>query len=436
MSGDPDADSGGDRGGPLTRFAIPPRFVLKFYLYRVLVRVSFTAPIWYLYVLEKDVTYAGLGVVMAVWWGGLVAFEVPTGYLADRIGRRRSLLVAETTTVFTYVAMAFARGFLQFALVFLVWAAAATFRSGSATAWLYDSLEARLDAGEFTRIKGRADAFGLVSSGATAVVGGYVAEVSMELPWLVTGAVVALAVPLVYSFREQERYAGDEAGEGPEKRDGEGDGDVEPFTVVEGFGVLRERFSRPPLRSFVVLLGLVAGAFWGVNFFWQPMSRELGVSVHRLGWMYAGFTAIGAVASYRADWLEARLGIRRFFTLAPPALGALYLAIAVVPELAIPTFFLMQGVFRAANPLSATFINRRVESLGRATVLSGASLVRRLVIIPFQFSAGLLGDLLSPTGAIGLFGGLLLGGSVALLLVGTPFGAGSGDARAPAASDD
>jgi MFS family permease len=388
------------------RIQRPPTYVFKFYLYRALVRVSFTAPIWYLYVLENGVTYAGLGTVMAVWWGGLILFEIPTGYVGDRIGRRRSLLIAESATVLMYVGMAFADTIVHFLVIFLVWAAAATFRSGTASAWLYDTLKERLDEDEYTRIKGRADAYGLISSGVTAVVGGYLAEISMSLTWLVTGAVVALAVPVVYTFPREETFD---------------DEDDETFTVLDAIPVLRERFSQPPLRAFTIYFGLVAGAYWGVNFFWQPVSANLGFETSRLGWMYAGFTAIGAAMTYKAGWLKENVGIRTYFTFAPPLLGLAFLVVTAVPVLAIPVFFLMEAVFRVSGPLGTQFINDQVESVGRAIVLSAAGMVRQLLVIPFQFGAGVLADVISPTETIGLFGGLLFAGAMALVLLTRPF---------------
>lgn len=405
------------------RIQLAPAYVLKFYLYRALVRVSFTAPIWYLYVLENGVSYAGLGTVMAVWWAGLIVFEIPTGYIGDRIGRRRSMLIAESTTVLMYFGMAFANTFVHFIVIFVVWAAATTFRSGTASAWLYDTLKERLDEDEYTRIKGRADAYGLLSSGVTAVVGGYIAEISMSWTWLVTGAVIALAVPLVYTFPRENQFDDE-------------DEDDETFTVLDAIPVLREKFSEPPLRSFTIYFGLIAGAYWGVKFFWQPVSADLGFETNRLGWMYAGFTIIGAVATYKSGWLKDNLGIRSYFTFAPSLLAVAVIAVAAVPELAIPVFFLMEMVFRVSGPLGSQFINDQVESLGRATVLSAAGMVRQLIIIPFQFGAGILADVISPTYTISLFGGLLLLGSILLVLLATPFGMPGGADVATGAVDD
>ncbi|MFB6198753.1 MAG: MFS transporter, partial [Halobacteriaceae archaeon] len=240
------------------------------------------------------------------------------------------------------------------------------------------------------------------------IAGGYLADISMSTPWLVTGGLVALAVPVVYSFpREAHR-----------ERD---DMEESTLTVLDVLPLLREKFTQPPLRSFVVLFGLLAGAFWGVNFFWQPVSRGVGLNVSRLGWMYAGFTVIGAVTTYRAGAIRDYLGVRSFFTFAPIVLGGVFAIVAVIPRLAIPAFFFMEGIFRVSSPLATQFINDQIETEGRATVLSAASMIRRLVIAPFQLGAGVLADIITPTETIGLFGVLLVAGSVLLLGILSPF---------------
>ncbi len=55
-------------------------------------------------------------------------------------------------------------------------------------------------------------------------------------------------------------------------------------------------------------------------------------------------------------------------------------------------------------------------------------MVYSLVTVPFELTAGQLGDAVGPVATIGLFGAVLLAGSLAVLGVGSPFGASSGTA--------
>jgi hypothetical protein len=61
--------------------------------------------------------------------------------------------------------------------------------------------------------------------------------------------------------------------------------------------------------------------------------------------------------------------------------------------------------------LGTQYLNDRIESAGRATTLSAASMALSLAAIPFELSGGALADLLSPVRALAVFGGVLLAGA-------------------------
>jgi MFS family permease len=403
--------------GPRSRLsAAPPPFVLKYYLYRATVGVSFTMPIWYLYLEVTTGSYALAAAANSVWWTSVVLLEIPTGYVGDRIGRRRALLVGNVLRAGSMAAMAFVGSFAEVVVVFVVWSFATTFRSGTADAWLYEVLGDRLDEDDFAHVRGRGGTVAAVVSGATALAGGYIAETSMATVYLVGGAVVALGIPVILSLPDAP----------PQD---------EQFTVLDAVPVLRERFSRPPLRSFVLLVGLYTGVHWGVNFFVQPVSVELGLSKAHLGWMFAAFTAVTGAVSYFSGPLKERVGVRRWFRAVPLLLGGVFLAVAVEPLLAIPAFFLMRGLRGASLPLANQFLNDHVDDVGRATLLSTAGMVYKLVTVPFELGAGTLGDVIGPVETIGLFGGVLVVGSVVVVLVGRPFGSAAAGAERPVPAD-
>ena len=407
----------------------PPAFVLKYYLYRATAAVGFTTPIWYLYLEATTGSYALAAAANAVWWTCLILFEVPTGYVGDRIGRRRALLAGTALTACTTAAMAFVDSFAEVALVFVLWAVGSTFRSGTTDAWLYELLgrrdddgdgdversadrpDERLDETQFARVRGRGGTVAAVTSGATALAGGYLARGSMADAYLASAVVVALGLPVLWSLPAA-----------PPRED--------EFTVLDALPVLREQFGRPPLRSFVLLMALYSGVHWGVNFFVQPVGVDLGLSRAHLGWMFAGFTALTGGVSYLSGTIEEHVGVRTWFRTVPVGLAIAFLAVAAVPWLAVPVFFLMRGLRGAAMPLANQFLNDHAEDVGRATLLSAAGMVYNLVTVPFELSAGALADVLGPVPTIGLFGAALLVGSVALLVAGSPFRAppgGSGD---------
>jgi MFS family permease len=150
--------------------------------------------------------------------------------------------------------------------------------------------------------------------------------------------------------------------------------------------------------------------------------------------MFAAFTVLTGGVSYFSGSIEERFGARGWFRTVPVVLGAAFLAVALVPWLAVPAFFLMRGLRGASMPLANQFLNDHADDVGRATLLSTAGMVYNLVTVPFELGAGTLGDVLGPTATIGLFGGLLVVGAVVVLVVGSPFGSTASVER-PAPAD-
>ena len=391
----------------------PPAFVAKYYLYRATAAASFTMPIWYLYLTVTTGSYGLAAAANAIWWAGLVLFEIPTGYVGDRLGRRRALILGTAISVAAMASMAFVDSFAQIAVVFVAWSLGSTFRSGTADAWLYETLDDRLDGAEFARVRGRGGTVAAVTTGVTALAGGYLSSGSMGTAYLASAALVALGIPVLWSLPDAPV-------------------DDEAFTVLDALPVLRSQFSTPPLRAFVLLFALYSGVHWGVNFFIQPLGVDLGLSQAQLGWLFAGFTVVSGTVSYFAGTIQERLGVRRWFTLVPLVLGVAFVGVVAVPLLALPVFVLMRAMRGAALPLANQFVNDHAGSVGRATVLSTAGMVYSLVTIPFELGAGSLADVLGPVTTIGLFGGLLLVGSTVVLLAGTPFSTPTGAVADPA----
>jgi len=128
---------------------------------------------------------------------GNVLFEIPTGVVADTLGRRVSLLLCLATlfvTTLLYVAIArFGWGFWPFAWVSVFLGLGYTFYTGAVDAWLVDALKATGYTGPLEPVFAR----GQMTFGAAMLVGtlggGLLGQLDLAAPYLVRAAVV---VPL------------------------------------------------------------------------------------------------------------------------------------------------------------------------------------------------------------------------------------------------
>jgi MFS family permease len=101
---------------------------------------------------------------------------------------------------------------------------------------------------------------------------------------------------------------------------------------------------------------------------------------------------IAALMAYR---FVAAIGERASFFAMPITLAACYLLLAGVDHVWIVLMFLPVGMVAGSqNPVLATYINRRIPSERRATMLSVQSLIGSILIAGTEPAAGFLADTL------------------------------------------
>jgi len=127
-----------------------------------------------------------------------VIFEVPTGVVADTIGRRASYLISialvTVSTVLYLLAAEFALGFAGFVVASSLLAFAWTFQSGAVEAWLVDALDHTGWEGPKDRVFANGAIAGEISMLAGTLIGGFLGQFDLSWPF------IARAVLLVVSF--------------------------------------------------------------------------------------------------------------------------------------------------------------------------------------------------------------------------------------------
>jgi MFS family permease len=127
---------------------------------------------------------------------------VPSGALADRIGRRRSLVAGALLQAVGYVAWTAQPGLPGFAAGFVLWGLGGALASGTQEALLHDGLVAVDAADHYARVQGWVGAAGLgaqLPAAAAATVlftaGGYVLVGWVSVATCVGTAVLAARLP-------------------------------------------------------------------------------------------------------------------------------------------------------------------------------------------------------------------------------------------------
>ncbi len=112
----------------------------KFCFYGFLKNLRFFDPFIILFFLEKGLTYFQIGSLYAIKEVTINILEIPTGVVADALGRRRTMIASFLSYIFSFLIFFFARTYLLFIPAMLLFAFGEAFRTGTHKAMIFEYL--------------------------------------------------------------------------------------------------------------------------------------------------------------------------------------------------------------------------------------------------------------------------------------------------------
>lgn len=412
----------GDAGGPLslaTERGVTARYALLAGLQEFAIWLPL--PVLVLHMTGRGIDLGLIGLAFAVRAVLVVLLEVPTGGLADAIGRKPVALASQAATMASFAFLLFVGGPATLLGYALFQGIGAALHSGALDAWYVDRLKAT---GPHVDLQRNLAAINVTQTAAMllgAAIGGTLPALAagLDLPWPLAGFGVALlaglSLRLVVWWLTVALVV--EPGRGPARW---ADALTTPAIVRDG---LRLAW-RIPVMPWLLLSGGAMGlAMVAIETFWQPIASltfgadPAGSAVYGA----LGFT-LGA-AGLLGGLVVMRHGDR--FPGGPPALAAASVLLkgGAMLLLALPTgglgvaLGLAVGYFSIAvqNVPHDALLNDAIPSERRSILLSVNSLVFFLGI---AVGSGVLGPLASAAGprlALGLGAAFTLAAAAAYL---------------------
>ena len=354
-----------------------PRSIQRTYLVLLLGNTLAASLIWginTIFLLDAGLSNLEAFAANAFFTAGMVLFEVPTGIVADTIGRRTSYLLGTltlTASTLLYVLLWRVEApFWEWALASMLLGLGFTFFSGAVEAWLVDALTATGFTGDLETVFGR----GQIVTGAGmltgSVAGGFIAQqVSLGAPFVLRGLI--LIVMFVAAFRLMH-----DVGFTPEKGG-------RPLAEMRKIAAASIEYGwRVPAVKWLMVEALFTGGV-GIYAFYalQPYLLQLYGDPH--AYQVAGLAAAIVAGAQIAGGVAAPR-IRRLFhrrTSALIAVAGLSTTTLVLIGL-VGSFWGVIGLtvvwallFAATMPIRQTYINGMIPSRQRATILSFDSML-------------------------------------------------------------
>lgn len=348
---------------------------------------------WLLYLLNY-ISFTQAAILQSIGLFTSVISEVPTGALADLIGKKKTLNFAFLLTGIGEIYMAFSKSYPQFIISYIALNVGYSFYSGTMEAFTYDTLVSDKKESAYNKVISRFHAFSNAGTAISSVIGGFLYSLWLGLPFFATG--VTKLIGLVVSLFIDEP-----------------DVDTDKFSwsafISQSKKGFRHLFDKKLFGFTTLLLSFSVFHVFAYEIIDDLMVIDYGYAAKAIGILYAVSVFIAIPSSLLYEKISKKI----------PPVKLIYIGILIIALHYIFTpwigIYVWSGLFLlrvAYSPLRSNalseIINKNTDSKIRATTLSTYSMLK---IIPFVLLSGLLGAQIENLGArkfVSIFYGLML----------------------------
>lgn len=340
-------------------------------------------PIAILYYESITGSYASAMLIFSVIFISQAVLEIPAGLLSDFVGRRKTLLFGSFSS---FLALFF------YALGMNIWVLIAgavleglgrAFFSGTAKALLYETLQEKKRVNEFLSIFGKTSSMEQLSLGLSAVLGGFLAIVSLSFVMWIAVIPQLLCFLCTFFFVEPKQHSGNRGN---------------ALTVLKNSfqGIIKNRRLR--LVSMAEVLGF---GFGEATFYFQAAFFKMLIPEWQIGLVRSINHLCGTASFWYAGQMIRRFGNKRIL-IGENVLTTVVRFFAIVfPGMLSPYIIAMTSLtYGLCSTARNTLMQREFSDAQRSTMDSIVSLGGSLLFSIVAIFLGYIADISSPVYAM------------------------------------
>ncbi|MEJ6711853.1 MAG: MFS transporter [Flavobacteriales bacterium] len=350
---------------------LPHPNIAKLFAIKGLLWFMVVMPVIVLFFQDNGLSLQEIMFLTASYSLSVALMEIPSGYAADQIGRKKTLVLGCVLAFLGFGLFSLSYSFWWFLIAEVLLGIGNSFISGADSALLYDSLLEVEAEDQFLKYEGRSISIGNFSEAAAGVLGGFLAALSFRYPAYIQVIVTFVTLPLALNLTEPK---------------------VQKNRIQSSWNSVLKTIQFSLFESKIVRTHIVYSSIIGVSTLtmaWlaQPLLKELNISMENYGLIWAFLNGIVGIFAFFAHRLEQKttelkslfmVGLISVFTyfFIGNHIGYLSLFVLII-------FYANRGF---ATPLLRNHINKHTESSRRATVLSIRSFIIRItfaIVAPF-----------------------------------------------------
>ena len=274
--------------------------ITKNYWYMLITSLNFTHGLWMLYLAHKGLSLLQIGMMEGFFHICSLLMEVPTGAIADLLGRKASRIAGRIASLISLLILLFSNTFWMFALSFFFSALSYNLESGSGEALVFDSMKVLNKEKGYTKVAGNLEAIYQTTSIFSLFIGGILGQRSFMLAFGTAVVVSLIAIISAMTFYEP-----------PIEKVVNSEHSFKNF-LIHTYESFKTLFSKKTI-ALLTLFTTTLSAFCTVVFYYiQNYWRSTGLTISTIGLYLAIGSAAGALLSINVQRIERFLKRKKF----------------------------------------------------------------------------------------------------------------------------
>ncbi len=316
----------------------------------------FFVPVLALFYIASKVPLEQFAIIFSVFSLSILLLEIPTGVIADLLGKKKTLIISRCMYVIEIAILAFFNGFWPFLIAKIISGVGVSLSSGTSSAFLFDTLKKLGREEEHKKVSGKSAFITNISMAFVFISGAYLFSINPKLPAYISLVPITLGLLLTFFFKEP--YL-------PTKK----------FTLQNSWSHLKEgifTFGKNRYLVYLAFYTLIIGSTISMMFsLSSEYLRNVLVPLSIIGTVSFAGSILMAFSSKKAHKLEEKFGEKKSLFIVQLFLLVSVFGMAIlIPLYGIIFFLLIPLVSGFYSILISDYVNRHVETSHRATMLS------------------------------------------------------------------
>lgn len=361
-----------------------PRNITQLYLVKISKWFNLVMPIVVLFYQQNGMTMSQIFILKSIYSVAMVATELPSGYLADVWGCRKTIIWGSILGALGMLIYSFSSDFYSFVCAEIVLGIGFSFVSGADSAILYDSLKAENREDDYIKYEGSITSAGNFAEALAGIAGGLLASFSLRMPYYFQFFVACIGIPAAIMLKEPAHIL-----------------ERVRLNMKQIISIVSQTYLQVEMRSAIMISSFTGAATLTYAWFVQPYFQEAKVPVSVFGvlWTLLNLSAgVFAMFSYRIErWLGQKYSLIAIVILLSAGFILTAFEISYAGIAILFGFYIVRGI---ATPVLKDYINQYTDSKVRATILSVRNLEIRIIFAIIGPILGFLTDKFSLTTAL------------------------------------